>query len=268
MKTFKEYAEAAIRTFKHPTRSTQEQIPIFGLGLTGEAGEVADMIKKIIGHGHKVNIQNLTKELGDVLWYIFAIAEAYGIMLETVAEHNIIKLQNRYKDGFTEAESIGRKDAAPVGLPNKYQLGAALMPPRKVRVYVASKFEDWRGVQLAQAWVVKCGGEISYDWTPHASVVSPTDEQKAQWAQNELNAIRSSDALLVIEAHGMRGTYVEMGIAIGLGVPVYFVPLQSGSGERTLTPQVFEYLPEGVRVRADIPFAVEQMVKYDSLVRK
>ncbi|MEM9450239.1 MAG: nucleoside triphosphate pyrophosphohydrolase family protein [Cyanobacteria bacterium P01_E01_bin.6] len=49
-------------------------IATWGLGITGESGEVADIIKKYIGHGHSLDRTSLIKELGDVLWYVAAIA--------------------------------------------------------------------------------------------------------------------------------------------------------------------------------------------------
>lgn len=80
------------------------------LGLSGEAGEVADMIKKHIFHGHALNTDELVKELGDVLWYVALIAETIGKSLDTIAEVNIEKLKNRYPEGFTETASINRTE--------------------------------------------------------------------------------------------------------------------------------------------------------------
>jgi NTP pyrophosphatase (non-canonical NTP hydrolase) len=79
------------------------------LGLTGESGEVADMIKKTLYHGHLIDIEKLIKELGDVLWYISVMAETLDIPLEKIAEQNIAKLAARYPEGFSEYLSINRK---------------------------------------------------------------------------------------------------------------------------------------------------------------
>jgi NTP pyrophosphatase (non-canonical NTP hydrolase) len=71
------------------------------LGLTGEAGEVAEKVKKYIRDGndlpeeYDLYVKNLTKELGDVLWYISAIASDLDINLETVAQMNVAKLNSR-----------------------------------------------------------------------------------------------------------------------------------------------------------------------------
>ena len=73
------------------------------LGLTGEAGEVADKFKKIIrdqnGELTKYDKEEITYELGDVLWYVATIARYMGVTLDEVAEKNIEKAQSRLKRG-------------------------------------------------------------------------------------------------------------------------------------------------------------------------
>lgn len=78
------------------------------LGLAGESGEVCDMLKKVLYHKHLLNLELLTKELGDVLWYIADIATKYQITLDDVAQVNIKKLQARYPNGFNTKRSINR----------------------------------------------------------------------------------------------------------------------------------------------------------------
>ena len=78
------------------------------LGLTGEAGEFADLIKKINFHGHAQDNDHLIKELGDVLWYVALAAQILGVDLETIMKKNIDKLLARYPDGFSEERSIHR----------------------------------------------------------------------------------------------------------------------------------------------------------------
>jgi len=81
---------------------------VFALGLTGESGEVADLIKKWIGHDHPLDLEKLRKELGDVLWYIAAIADNFHIDLSDIAVTNILKLRSRYPDGFSSKMSQNR----------------------------------------------------------------------------------------------------------------------------------------------------------------
>ena len=100
------YQTAAMRTHvDDPVR-----LPAYALGLAGESGEVADLIKKHIAHGHDLDLDKLKKELGDVLWYIAGIAHLHGMTLSEVAIANIDKLLKRYPDGFSHEASINRKD--------------------------------------------------------------------------------------------------------------------------------------------------------------
>ena len=62
------------------------------LGLTGEAGEVSDLVKKGIFHEKGIDLEHLKKECGDVLWYVAMICEACGFNLDDVMQTNIDKL--------------------------------------------------------------------------------------------------------------------------------------------------------------------------------
>lgn len=69
------------------------------LGLPGEVGEVLELIKKDRRPGDRqqiMDIEKLTKELGDVLWYVTKTAKTYGIELETIATGNVKKLTKRH----------------------------------------------------------------------------------------------------------------------------------------------------------------------------
>lgn len=82
------------------------------LGLSGEAGEFTDKIKKIVRDKHgKISPEDkeeLLKELGDVLWYIALIAEYMGVSLEEVADKNIKKLASREKRGALSGSGDNR----------------------------------------------------------------------------------------------------------------------------------------------------------------
>ena len=80
------------------------------LGLTGEAGEVSDMIKKWAFHGHELDVDHITKELGDVMWYIHLICTAFDISLDIVMQKNIQKLEARYPEGFDTERSLHRQE--------------------------------------------------------------------------------------------------------------------------------------------------------------
>lgn len=92
-----EYQEEALKTAIYPAQGENYSYP--ALGLVGEAGEVAEKIKKVIRDNNGVLDENdeleIVKELGDVLWYIAILASEMGASLETVAKTNLDKLQSR-----------------------------------------------------------------------------------------------------------------------------------------------------------------------------
>ncbi len=78
------------------------------LGLAGEAGECADLVKKHYFQDARPIENSLIDELGDVLWYAAETAAALGVTLEEVAQHNIDKLRRRYPEGFSADRSLHR----------------------------------------------------------------------------------------------------------------------------------------------------------------
>lgn len=81
-----------------------------GLGIAGEAGEVADLIKKEYFHGHPRNHEKVLEELGDTLFYLSTCAWYYGFSLEEVARANNEKLAKRYPNGFEVERSLNRSE--------------------------------------------------------------------------------------------------------------------------------------------------------------
>ena len=78
------------------------------LGLAGEAGEVANAVKKVVYHGHPLDSDKLVEELGDTLWYLTALADALHLDLAIVMDLNVTKLQKRYPEGFDPYRSLNR----------------------------------------------------------------------------------------------------------------------------------------------------------------
>lgn len=75
------------------------------LGLCGEAGEFADLVKKFTYQGHDLDKEHLKRELGDIMWYMALAATIIDCDLEDVAETNIAKLSARYPKGHFEAQN-------------------------------------------------------------------------------------------------------------------------------------------------------------------
>ena len=104
-----EYQDLSKRTL-NSNQTENEQLSNYCLGLAGEAGEVCDIVKKNLHHGHFLNRGNLRLELGDVMFYVSAIATLIGVTLEEIAVTNIGKLQLRYPNGFDKERSINREE--------------------------------------------------------------------------------------------------------------------------------------------------------------
>jgi NTP pyrophosphatase (non-canonical NTP hydrolase) len=102
-----EYQELALRTHNIDLPQVQAFCN-YALGLTGEAGEVADHIKKGVFHGHEMNRHDIAKELGDVMWYVSNLAKLINFTLDDIAIMNVNKLKKRYPEGFSKEFSINR----------------------------------------------------------------------------------------------------------------------------------------------------------------
>ena len=80
------------------------------MGISGEAGELVDCIKKHAIYGQELDISNLVEELGDIEFYLEALRQLLKINREDILEANIRKLSVRYKSRFTTEESAARAD--------------------------------------------------------------------------------------------------------------------------------------------------------------
>lgn len=80
------------------------------LGMSGEVGELNDIIKKWVFHEKELDETHLKKELGDVLWYVALMAESFSWSLDEVMELNVAKLEKRYPEGFDTYRANNRKE--------------------------------------------------------------------------------------------------------------------------------------------------------------
>jgi NTP pyrophosphatase (non-canonical NTP hydrolase) len=99
---FDEYQDKAVSTAIFPGAGTGT-IVYPALGLTGEAGEVAEKVKKIVRDRNGVwdenNREEIAKELGDVLWYVAVLANELDYPLDFIAKLNVEKLASRASRG-------------------------------------------------------------------------------------------------------------------------------------------------------------------------
>ncbi|WNL49467.1 nucleotide pyrophosphohydrolase domain protein [Bacillus phage DZ1] len=90
--------------------TVEEELTMLCMGLAGESGEVVDTIKKVVFHGHPLDIDELKKELGDTHWYFTRLMDTLGIDPKEVRQLNVEKLRKRYPQGFSSEDSIKRVD--------------------------------------------------------------------------------------------------------------------------------------------------------------
>jgi len=79
-----------------------------GIGLSTEAGEFLDALKKHIFYGKKLDRVNLKEEMGDLFWYLAIACDELDVEFETLMERNIEKLKARYGEKFTEERAEKR----------------------------------------------------------------------------------------------------------------------------------------------------------------
>ena len=99
--TAAEYQSRACETAIFPKKQAMEYLT---LGLTGEAGEIANKVKKFIRDGadkeaFEVKKVEIASEIGDVLWYCANLANDLGFTLSEIAQENYTKLADRKSRG-------------------------------------------------------------------------------------------------------------------------------------------------------------------------
>lgn len=107
---FDEYQEEAAKTAVYP--NIGNNLTYATLGLCGEAGETAEKVKKLIrdrgGKPDRVFLDLMLSELGDVLWYLAAVARELGLSLDNIAAGNIAKLKSRQERNVLHGDGDNR----------------------------------------------------------------------------------------------------------------------------------------------------------------
>ena len=99
---FDQYQRKASETAIYPEENA---VQFLSLGLNGESGEVAEKVKKSVRDGEELKLE---KELGDVLWYLSALATELDLSLEEIAEKNIEKIKDREERNLLKGEGDNR----------------------------------------------------------------------------------------------------------------------------------------------------------------
>lgn len=98
--SLKEYQELCKLTAKKDFVSPAEEIMSWGLGISGEAGDVAGCIKKTFAHDNDQK-EGIRENIGDTMWYAAMICNFFNWDMEKILSENIVKLKARYPEGFT-----------------------------------------------------------------------------------------------------------------------------------------------------------------------
>ena len=82
-------------------------------GVSTEAGELLDAVKKHVVYNRPLDHQNVIEELGDLEFYLESLRHGLGISREEVLAHNVAKLSVRYERGYSDAAAQARADKLP-----------------------------------------------------------------------------------------------------------------------------------------------------------
>lgn len=109
------YRDEVMRTCRDFTiEPLEKKLSLGGLGVSGEAGEVADLIKKVLHHEVSLDSvkDKLIKEIGDVYWYLEYLCASIGVTSEQVKNENIKKNRLRHPNGWSPQSQQAKADEA------------------------------------------------------------------------------------------------------------------------------------------------------------
>lgn len=101
------YRTDVLRTVR-PEMGERDRLLLGALGLAGEAGEVADSLKKMLFHDHPLDTDAVRDELGDVMWYVMFLCDTLGLTLDEILVGNVEKRRRRYPNGWDPERSRNR----------------------------------------------------------------------------------------------------------------------------------------------------------------
>lgn len=112
------YLELSDRTCKHIAAEGVVILPEMydllhaTLGISGEAGELLDAVKKSFIYNKPLDVVNAKEELGDLLWYMALACRRLNVSFEELMQANIDKLTKRYPEKYTDEHASARLDKA------------------------------------------------------------------------------------------------------------------------------------------------------------
>ena len=95
-----------------------------------------------------------------------------------------------------------------------------------MKIYVAGKFGDKKEIQSVQQALIENSHSITHDWTQYEHTHDETKYDIAEFAAGDVNGVKSADTLLIYITdadYDYKGTNVELGVALGCGIPVCII---------------------------------------------
>lgn len=114
----KSYSEFVASRVKNPEDLIREMTPHkahadhMGIGVSTEAGEILDCIKKYTKYNKPIDLANLIEELGDIEFYLEGVRQAFGVKRDDTLNGNYLKLSKRYSEKFSNEQAQARADKA------------------------------------------------------------------------------------------------------------------------------------------------------------
>lgn len=106
--TYPDFVEALFKDM-----GPRDDLAHAAMGISGEAGELLDAIKKHWAYGKQLDIVNVIEELGDLEFYMQALRNSLGLSRDEIIRGNIAKLSTRYASlSYSDAQAIARADKA------------------------------------------------------------------------------------------------------------------------------------------------------------
>lgn len=104
------YRKFVRRLIDHQTTFVDNDLMHMLLGIVGEAGEIANCIKHVVGYNQELDEENLIEELGDLIFYAVGMMDILGVDIDQVISKNMKKLKKRYPIGYSDWDALDRKD--------------------------------------------------------------------------------------------------------------------------------------------------------------
>ena len=110
--TLEEYQRNVDRT-RNLDIDKEEEMKNYCLGMASEVGKLVGHVKHVVFHNWKISRANVIEEMGDILWYVIALASVLDIEMEEIIGYNAFKLEKRYPNSFNPSDSINREERKP-----------------------------------------------------------------------------------------------------------------------------------------------------------